>query len=125
MSPQDLMTDSPRARQERHLRHGRAFPAVRRQEERAYHRRLRLQRLLPRRRPPPPPPAAGEVVFKMRHPVYFLVWFLYREYIGARQKELTAGGYAGTPGTNVPDLLADVALSQHAPFSPGSGGAGP
>lgn len=31
----------------------------------------------------------------------------------------------GTPGTNVPDLLADAALSQHAPFSPGSGGAGP
>jgi hypothetical protein len=25
----------------------------------------------------------------------------------------------------VPDLLGDVALTQHAPFSPGSGGAGP
>ena len=31
----------------------------------------------------------------------------------------------GTPGSNVPDLLSDVALTQHAPFSPGSGGAGP
>lgn len=31
----------------------------------------------------------------------------------------------GAPGTNVPDLLSDVALAQHAPFSPGSGGAGP
>jgi lysophospholipase L1-like esterase len=31
----------------------------------------------------------------------------------------------GTPGTNVPELLSDVALTQHAPFSPGSGGAGP
>ena len=31
----------------------------------------------------------------------------------------------GTPGSNVPDLLGDIALVQHAPFSPGSGGAGP
>ena len=31
----------------------------------------------------------------------------------------------GTLGSNVPDLLSDVALTQHAPFSPGSGGAGP
>jgi hypothetical protein len=31
----------------------------------------------------------------------------------------------GTPGQNVPDLIADVAQAQHAPWSPGSGGAGP
>lgn len=31
----------------------------------------------------------------------------------------------GTPGHNVPDLIADVAQAQHAPWSPGSGGAGP
>ena len=31
----------------------------------------------------------------------------------------------GVAGSNVPDLLQDVALAQHAPFSPGSGGAGP
>ena len=31
----------------------------------------------------------------------------------------------GTAGTNVPDLLQGIALAQHAPFSPGSGGAGP
>lgn len=30
----------------------------------------------------------------------------------------------GLPGQNVPDLLNDIAASQHAPFSPGSGGAG-
>ena len=30
----------------------------------------------------------------------------------------------GDSGTNVPDLLKDIALAQHAPFSPGSGGAG-
>ena len=38
-----------------------------------------------------------------------------------------SNGYCleGTPGSNVPDLLSDVALTQHAPFSPGSGGAGP
>ena len=30
-----------------------------------------------------------------------------------------------TAGAGVPDLLKDVALAQHAPFSPGSGGAGP
>jgi hypothetical protein len=29
------------------------------------------------------------------------------------------------PKQNAPELLADVALTQHAPFSPGSGGAGP
>ncbi len=26
---------------------------------------------------------------------------------------------------NVPELVADIAVAQHAPFSPGSGGAGP
>ena len=31
----------------------------------------------------------------------------------------------GLAGANVPDLLKDVAMAQHAPFSPGSGGAGP
>jgi lysophospholipase L1-like esterase len=38
-----------------------------------------------------------------------------------------SNGYTleATPGTNVPDLLSGVALAQHAPFSPGSGGAGP
>jgi hypothetical protein len=30
-----------------------------------------------------------------------------------------------TPLHNVPELLKDTALVQHAPFSPGSGGAGP
>ena len=31
----------------------------------------------------------------------------------------------GIPGQNVPDLLSSVAYSSHAPYSPGSGGAGP
>lgn len=31
----------------------------------------------------------------------------------------------GSFGSNVPQLIQDVALAQHAPFSPGSGGAGP
>lgn len=31
----------------------------------------------------------------------------------------------GLAGKNVPDLIKDIAYSQHAPFSPGSGGAGP
>jgi len=31
----------------------------------------------------------------------------------------------GTYGHNVPQLIGDVAFAQHAPFSPGSGGAGP
>eukprot|EP00041_Stephanoeca_diplocostata_P034715 m.1197722 g.1197722 ORF g.1197722 m.1197722 type:complete len:311 (-) comp24568_c0_seq5:271-1203(-) len=30
----------------------------------------------------------------------------------------------GTPGHNVPDLVADIAVTQHGPWSPGSGGAG-